>query len=339
MSDNKFSFGTLADGTPVTAYRLRRGGIEAVVIDYGAALQALTVPDRSGRKVDVVLGYGSAAEYESRPGNMGATVGRYANRIARGEFELNGKKYTLARNAPPNHLHGGVRGFDRHMWRAAKLGDAAISLRRLSQDGEEGYPGNLTVEVCYTLTDCGLKIDYYAESDADTPLSLTNHSYFNLNGGGTAMSHELTINAQGFTENDESCLPTGRILPVAGTPFDFRAAKPVGRDIGGNDPQLAVGHGYDHNFALDSRNAAVLYAPESGIELSVITDMPGLQLYTANFMDPVAGKNGEAFTPRCAVCLETQEFPDAPNRDNFPPAILRAGEKYHRATEWRFRVK
>ena len=339
MSVERTQFGKLPTGESVTAYRLSRGNFSAVIIDYGAAVQSLFVPDRYGRPVDVVLGYKSAAEYECRPGNMGATVGRYANRIGGGSFLLNGRKYTLAKNAPPNHLHGGFCGFDRRMWHVTELGGESITLARLSPDGEEGYPGNLSVSVSYTLTGCGLKIEYRAETDADTPLSLTNHSYFNLNGGGTAMRHKLKIEADGFTENDENCLPTGKIIPVDGTPFDFRAEKPVGRDIDLNDPQLAAGHGYDNNFVLTSRSAATLYSTESGIELRITTDMPGLQLYTANFMEPVAGKYGEKLTPRCAVCLETQEFPDAPNRESFPPAILHAGEKYCRLTEWAFGIR
>ncbi len=339
MQADSFPFGALSTGEEATAYRLCRGDISAVVIDYGAALQSLIIPGRDGCSADVVLGYGSAAEYERYPGNMGATVGRYANRIGFGEFTLDGHRYLLARNSPPNHLHGGVKGFDRRMWRVVHRSAESLTFSRLSPDGEEGYPGDLRVEVSYTLTDRGLRMDYHAVTDAPTPISLTNHSYLNLSGGGSAMAHELKISADDFTENDENCLPTGRILPVDGTPFDFRTAKPIGRDIDMRDAQLAVGHGYDHNFALRSRDAAVLYSHESGIELSVTTDMPGLQLYTANFMDPVAGKYGESFTPRCAVCLETQEYPDAPNHENFPSAILRPGEEYHRMTEWTFRIR
>lgn len=226
MFVDKFPFGALADGTAVTAFRISRGAMSAVLLDYGATLQSLVVPGRTGA-VDVVLGYESAGEYERREGNTGGTVGRYANRIGGGEFELNGRRYVLARNSGPNHLHGGLRGFDRRMW-SAEAGADHVRFSRLSPDGEEGYPGNLHVAVTYTLTECGLRIAYDAVSDADTVISLTNHSYFNLAGGGTALAHELRINAESFTENDENCLPTGRLIPVAGTPFDFRAAKPSG---------------------------------------------------------------------------------------------------------------
>ena len=337
MSVDKFPFGALADGTEVTAFRISRVAMSAVVLDYGATLQSLVVPGRTGA-VDVVLGYENAGEYERREGNTGGTVGRYANRIGGGEFELNGRRYVLARNSGPNHLHGGLRGFDRRLW-SAEAGDDYVRFSRLSPDGEEGYPGNLRVAVTYTLTGRGLLIAYDAVSDADTVISLTNHSYFNLAGGGTALAHELRINADSFTENDGNCLPTGRLIPVAGTPFDFRAAKPVGRDIGADDGQLAIGHGYDHNFALSGRDAAELYSPESGIAMHITTDMPGVQLYTANFLERIPGKRGALMEPHGAVCLETQEFPDAVHHVDFPSPVLRAGETYHRETELVFEVR
>lgn len=337
MSVDKFPFGALADGTAVTAFRISRGAMSAVVLDYGATLQSLVVPGRTGA-VDIVLGYENAGEYERREGNTGGTVGRYANRIGGGEFELNGRRYVLARNSGPNHLHGGLRGFDRRMW-SAEAGDDYVRFSRLSPGGEEGYPGNLRVAVTYTLTRRGLLIAYDAVSDADTVISLTNHSYFNLAGGGTALAHELRINADSFTENDENCLPTGRLIPVAGTPFDFRAAKPVGRDIGADDAQLVIGHGYDHNFALSGRDAAELYSPESGVAMRITTDMPGVQLYTANFLERIPGKRGALMEPHGAVCLETQEFPDAVHHAGFPSPVLRAGEAYHRETELVFEVR
>ena len=337
MSVDKFPFGALADGTEVMAFRISRGAMSAVLLDYGATLQSLVVPGRTGA-VDVVLGYESAGEYERREGNTGGTVGRYANRIGGGEFELNGRRYVLARNSGPNHLHGGLRGFDRRMW-SAEAGADHVRFSRLSPDGEEGYPGNLHVAVTYTLTERGLRIAYDAVSDADTVISLTNHSYFNLAGGGTALAHELRINAESFTENDENCLPTGRLIPVAGTPFDFRAAKPVGRDIGADDGQLAIGHGYDHNFALSGRDAAELYSPASGVAMNITTDMPGVQLYTANFLERIPGKLGALMEPHGAVCLETQEFPDAVHHADFPSPVLRAGAAYHRETELVFEVR
>ena len=325
-------------GEAVTLRRVESDALSFEVLDYGATLRSLRVKDAHGAWVDVVLGYDSLAEYEQNDGYLGAVVGRVCNRIAGAEFELDGNRYPLYQNDGVNHLHGGKRGFDKYVWDAEVLEDG-VKFSRVSPDGEEGYPGNLHVAVTYTLTERGLRIAYDAVSDADTVISLTNHSYFNLAGGGTALAHELRINAESFTANDEHSLPTGRLIPCAGTLFDFRAARPVGRDIGADDGQLAIGHGYHHNFALSGRDAAELYSPESGVAMNITTDMPGVQLYTANFLERIPGKRGALMEPHGAVCLETQEFPDAVHHADFPSPVLRAGAAYHRETKLTFDVR
>jgi len=330
-------FGALRDGTAVTAARLENSsGATATVIDYGATLQSLCVKDRGGRLVDVVLGYNDALQYESHGDYLGGTIGRVGNRIGGARFSLGGREYALAKNDGENHLHGGPMGFDRRMWSMCAEGDAVVC-ERLSPDGEEGYPGNLRVRVTYTLTeDNTLRIAYDADSDADTLFNPTNHSYFNLNGGGSAEGHWLQIFADRFCENDAATLPTGRLLPVEGTPFDFRAGKPVGADIGAQDEQLTRAGGYDHNFCLAGLRAAVLRGDKSGIEMTTYTDMPGIQLYTANFLSVRAGKGGSTMAPRGAVCLETQLYPNAMNCYGFPSPVLRAGRHMHSETVYAF---
>lgn len=334
------SFGALPDGTPVTAARLENArGCSVTVLDYGATIQSLLVPDRTGRRVDVVLGYDTAAAYEAGDGYVGATIGRVGNRIGGASFSLGGVTYTLAKNDGENHLHGGVRGFDRRVWRMTAEGEALIC-ERLSPDGEEGYPGNLNVRVTFTLTeDRALRVRYDADTDRDTPVNLTNHSYFNLNGGGSVLGHRLRINAERFCENDARCLPTGRLLYVEGTPFDFRAGKEIGAEIDADDAQLRRFGGYDHNYVLSGRTAATLLGEESGIELTVDTDLPGMQLYTANSLTERAGKGGRTMLPHAAVCLETQLFPNAMNCWGFPSPVLRAGERLHSETTFSFSVR
>lgn len=315
-------------------------GMSAAILEYGGILQSLTAPDRQGRPVDVVLGFDTLEGYRNDTAFLGATVGRVSNRIAGASFSLNGTEYPLAANCGRHHLHGGPEGFHRRVWRGERAGENAVRLSRRSPDGEEGYPGTLDVSVTYALTeDNALRITYEAVSDRDTPVSLTNHSYFNLAGGGDAMGHVLELAAGYFLENDGDCVPTGTLLPVAGTPFDFRTAKPVGRDIGRDDEQLRRGGGYDHNYVLSGSTAAVLSCPETGIVLTVRTTMPGMQLYTANALPDAAGKGGAPMGCRTAVCLETQQFPDAVHRANFPSPILRAGEQLREETEWRFTVR
>lgn len=334
------SFGALPDGTPVTAARLENGrGCSVTVLDYGATVQSLLVPGRAGRAVDVVLGYGTAAEYEANDGYLGGTIGRVGNRIGGASFSLGGITYALAKNDGENHLHGGLRGFDRRMWRMAAEGEALVC-ERLSPDGEEGYPGNLAVRVTFTLTeDCALRVRYDADTDRDTPVNLTNHSYFNLNGGGGVLGHRLQINAERFCENDARCLPTGRLKYVEGTPFDFRAGRELGAEIGADDEQLRLFGGYDHNYVLSGKTAAKLFSAESGIELTVGTDLPGMQLYTANSLTERAGKAGRTMGPHGGVCLETQLFPNAMNCWGFPSPVLRKGEHLHSETTFSFSVR
>ncbi len=283
-----------------------------------------------------MLGYDTGAEYEARDGNLGSTIGRVGNRIGGASFSLGGKTYELAKNNGVNHLHGGILGFGRRMWRMEANGDSVV-FERLSPDGEEGYPGNLQVRVTYTLTpDGALHIAYDADTDADTLVNLTNHAYFNLDGGGSAEAHRLQIFAERFCENDAATLPTGRLLDVEGTPFDFRAGKTVGADICADDEQLRRCGGYDHNFCLSGKRAAVLCGAQSGIEMTVWTDMPGLQLYTANFLSERPGKGGAVMRKRGAVCLETQLYPNAMNCYGFPSPVLRAHSHLHSETIYAF---
>lgn len=330
-------FGETKSGEPVTAYTISGvGGMRAVLLDYGATLQALAVPDARGVPTDVVLGYDSVEEYEENSGFVGATIGRVGNRIGAARFSLGGRTYMLEANDGENHLHGGRRGFDKRVWQAEQ-GEGYVRFSRLSPDGEENYPGDLRVSVTYKIDgDNALHIIYDADADKDTLANFTNHSYFNLNGGGSVLSQQLRINAERFTELGAGTLPTGRILPVEGTPLDFRTLKPVGRDVGEDDPQLALGGGYDHNFVLSSPHAAVLRSEQSGIEMNVYTDMPGVQLYSANFLSERRGKGGQIIGPRCAVCLETQLYPNAMNCWGFPSPVLHRGEHLHSETCYAF---
>ena len=337
MSVTSSLFGKTAAGQSVTAWRIESGALSVVILDYGATIQSLIVPDRADKPVDVVLGYDTVAAYEQNAGYLGATIGRVGNRIGGACFTLNGKTYQLAKNNGENYLHGGIRNFSKVIWQAEAVGDAAVRFSRLSPDGEENYPGNLQVSVTFTLADGGLQISYDADTDADTLVNLTNHAYFNLNGGGTALTHLLQINAEKFTENDAGCLPTGRFIAVAGTPFDFRSAKPIGRDIHADDVQLRNGEGYDHNFVLTgSQDAAVLYSEQSGICMTTRTTMPGVQVYSANHLTPRQGKHGAAYDVRHAICLETQLFPNAMRCYGFPSPILHTGEHLHSETAYLF---
>ena len=333
-------FGTLSDGTPVTAARLETAsGASLTVLDYGATIQSLRVPDHDGRLVDVVLGYDTAAEYERNNYYLGATIGRVGNRIAGARFSLNGTDYELAKNDGANHLHGGVKGFDKRMWDMT-VGDGAIVCKRLSPDGEEGYPGNLDVTVTFRLTeDNALHITYDAEADADTLVNLTNHSYFNLNGGGSVLDHHLQVFAERFCEGDAGCLPTGSLLDVVGTPFDFRAEKRIGDEIGAAHEQLLRAGGYDHNYCLSGKRAAALYSEKTGVEMTVDTDLPGMQVYSGNFLEKHPGKGGTEIDRRGAICLETQLYPNGMNCWGFPSPVLRAGSKLHSETVYSFGVR
>ena len=343
MKITKRPFGTLADGTAVSCWTMENAhGLRAELLDYGATIRSVQVPDRAGRLIDVVLGYDDLAGYAGNPSFYGATIGRFGNRIGGAEFALNGKTYWLAKNNGENHLHGGLRGFDKYVWDAEILEDG-VKFSRVSPDMEEGYPGNLAVSVTYRVENGALVIMYDAKSDRDTLCNLTNHSYFNLNGSGSALSHVLQINADQFLENSNQCMPTGKILSVDGTPFDFRAPKRVGQDIGANDQQLQNCGGYDHNFCLPDTGelyeAAVLSSPKSGITMKTLTTMPGVQLYTANFLGPWAGKGGTMYDKRGAVCLETQFYPNAMRCEGFRKPILKAGEAYHQVTVYAFSAK
>ena len=332
-------FGKTARGEAVTLYEIRTPELTARVLDYGATVQALVAADKNGRPVDVVLGHDTIEGYETHDGYLGACVGRVANRLGGAEFCLDGKTYHLYKNDGENTLHGGLRGFDKYVWDAEILEDG-VRFSRVSQDGEEGFPGNLTVHVTYRVAHGALHIVYDAKSDRDTLCNLTNHSYFNLNGGGTALHHTLQINAEAFLENSSQCMPTGNILKVDNTPFDFRTPKEVGREIDADDVQLKNCGGYDHNFCLPDGGslveAAVLQSAQSGITMRVYTTMPGMQLYTANFLGPWRGKGGALYERRGAVCLETQFYPNAMRCGGFRKPVLKAGEAYHQETVYAF---
>ncbi|BCX03907.1 MAG: aldose 1-epimerase [Candidatus Roseilinea sp.] len=347
MNIQKHPFSKLPDGSEVEQYTLtNEGGLTVQIITYGGIITALRAPDRNGTPGDIVLGFDSLAGYLAGHPYFGCIVGRFANRIAGGRFTLDGVAYQLAVNNGPNHLHGGLAGFDKKLWRATTgRSDGAISvaLSYLSRDGEEGYPGNLHVTVTYTLTrDNALHIRYLARTDKPTILNLTNHTYFNLAGQGDILDHEVTINADHFTPVNETLIPTGELQPVAGTPLDFRQPMRIGARI--NDPheQLVRAGGYDHNFIINGamgelRFAARVYEPSSGRVLEVYTTEPGMQLYTGNFLDgSIVGKGGTVYGRRAGLCLETQHFPDSPNQPNFPSAVLRPSESFHSATVFKF---
>lgn len=345
------SFGTTADGVAVDVYTLRNAsGLEVRVTNYGGIIVSLKTPDGGGRMADIVLGFDSLAPYEAGSPYFGSIIGRYGNRIAGGRFELDGETYTLATNNGPNHLHGGVRGFDKVVWDAEPFdneADRGLNLRYTSAAGEEGYPGTFEATVTYTLTDAGeLIVDYVATTDAATPVNLTQHSYFNLAGAGSGdiLDHELMIVASAITPVDSTLIPTGEIAAVEGTPFDFRAPTPIGARIDDDDPQLRNGRGYDHNFVLDGTGAGLALAarvsdPVSGRTLDVLTTEPGVQFYTGNFLDgTITGKESRVYGHRGGFCLETQHFPDSPNQPSFPSTILRPGEEYRTRTVFVFGV-
>lgn len=347
----KTAFGTMADGRKVDLYVLtNKHGMEVSITPFGAIVVGIKVPGRDGKVGDVTLGYDSLDGYVTDKAHFGATVGRYGNRIAHGEFSLNGAKYKLARNNGENHLHGGIKGFDKALWTVVQVsssGPASIRLRYLSKDGEEGYPGNLTAEVSFTLTDQNeLKIDYLATTDKVTLVNLTNHTYFNLGEADTILDHQLMLKASRFTPVDSGLIPTGELRDVAGTPFDFRKATAIGERIKQDDEQLKFGKGYDHNWVIDGGEkksltlAAAAYEPKSGRAMEVWTTEPGVQFYSGNFLDgTVEGKGGKKYPHRYGFCLETQHFPDSPNHPNFPSTVLKPGAKYQSETVYKFSAK
>lgn len=331
-------FGTLADGTEVHRWSLENGGTRLKVLSYGGVVQSLEIPDRDGRYANISLGYGDIASYVSGACYFGATIGRYGNRIAGGRFTLDGASHQLSRSEGENTLHGGTGGFDTQVWEAEEFTsgpDVGVRLNRVSADGEMGFPGTLTTQVTYTLTEHGAwRIDYAATTDRATVVNLTNHTYFNLSGegSGSVHDHELTLAAGRFTPTDGSLIPTGELADVTGTPFDFRRPKAVGRDIDADHAQLALAGGYDHNFVLDKgvtahpEHFATLRDPRSGRTMSIATTEPGVQFYSGNFLDGVPYGRG------AGLCLETQHFPDAPNQPAFPSTTLRPGETYRSVT-------
>lgn len=351
----KQDFGKLSDGQSADLYTLtNKHGMEVTITNFGATVVSLKVPDKSGKSGDVVLGHNNAGEYQAGKGYFGATVGRYGNRIAHGQFELDGKTYTLPRNDGENSLHGGTVGFNGRLWTAKDVSSAAgqaLELTYVSKDGEEGYPGDLKIHVTYSVPagENALKIEYSATTDKDTVLNPTNHSYFNLAGQGSGdnLKHELVIHASRFTPVDSTLIPSGELKKVAGTPFDFTKQTSIGARIDKDDEQLKFGKGYDHNWVLDKKAGATgpslaveVYEPTSGRVMNVLTTEPGVQFYSGNFLDgTVKGKEGKVYGHRSAFCLETQHFPDSPNHKDFPSTELKPGQKFHSITIYKFSTK
>lgn len=345
-------YGLTPDGAHVDGFAVRAGRITMRAIGYGAIITELHTPDRAGRMADIVLGHDSLQGYVDHSPYFGAVVGRYANRIARGRFTLDGTKHVLDTNNGVNHLHGGICGFDRVVWNAepfARETEAGIIFMHTSAHGDQHYPGELTARVTYTLSERGeLVVDYLATTNAPTIVNLTQHSYFNLRGadGRDVLGHEVTILADRYTLVDETLIPTGELAPVEGTAFDFQRSRPIGARIGDDNDQLRHAGGYDHNFVLraegnrdERRHVARVTEPESGRTIDVHTTEPGMQFYSGNFLDgSVTGKHGHTYAHRSGFCLETQHFPDSPNQPGFPSVVLRPGEEYRSSTMYTFGV-
>jgi aldose 1-epimerase len=352
LSVHKTTYGLAPGGVVVDAYTMRnRNHVAVQVITYGGTITNFGAPDRTGQFADIVLGFDSLPDYLKNTPYFGVIVGRYGNRIAKGHFTLDGKTYTLAINNPPNHLHGGIKAFDKVVWKAAPVQtDTAVgvTLTYVSPDGEEGYPGTVTARVTYTLNDRNeLAIDYGATTDKATPINLTNHTYWNLKGEGNGdiLSHELMINADSMTPVDSTLIPTGMITAVAGTPFDFRTPMSIGARVGANDEQIKNGRGYDHNLVLNRGaagplvHAARVIEPTTGRTLDIYTTEPGVQFYSGNFLDgKTIGKNKHAYAYRSGIALETQHYPDSPNEPSFPSTILRPGQSYRSRTVFQIGV-
>ncbi|HBU37995.1 MAG TPA: galactose-1-epimerase [Planctomycetaceae bacterium] len=342
------------DFDSIKLYTLKNeSGMTVRVTNYGAIVTSIIVPDRNGKQADVALGYDRVEDYINAVDKpyFGAVVGRYGNRIANGEFTLDGETYSLLKNNGENHLHGGAIGFDKVVWTVDEYVEGqALTLSYLAKDKEEGYPGNLQLKITYTLADDNsLVVDYHATTDRATPVNVTQHTYFNLKGEGqgTILDHQLMLNAKKFTPVDESLIPTGEMPTVAGTPFDFTTPKAIGRDIGQQNEQLVFGLGYDHNWILDTDGkegelslAAQVHEPSSGRVMEIYTTEPGIQFYCGNFLDGrLRGKSGKPYVHRGGFCLETQHFPDSPNQPNFPSTILKPGETYDSKTVFKFSAK
>jgi len=349
----KQPFGKTSDGRPVDLYTLtNKKGMEVEITNFGGIIVALKVPDRNGKFEDVVLGYDNLDGYLTNKAFLGALIGRYGNRIAHGKFTLNGATYTLPKNDGDNTLHGGPEGFNKRLWAAKDVSGAkgqALELTYLSAQGEEGFPGNLSAKVVYTLTDQNeLMIAYSASTDKETVVNLTNHSYFNLAGQGTGdiLGHQLMIRGDHITAVDENLIPTGELRPVKGSPFDFSHATAIGARINQDDPQLKVGKGYDHNWVLNSRGSqapvlvAEAYEANTGRVLQILTTEPGLQFYSGNFLDgTITGKGNKVYKHRYGFCLETQHFPDSPNHPKFPSTTLKPGQPYSTTTVFKFSTR
>jgi aldose 1-epimerase len=343
-------FGKTRDGVSVSIYTLtNQNGVTARITNYGGIVVSLQTPDRNGRMADIVLGFDALDGYLTHPGTFfGALVGRYANRIGHARFLLEGREYRLEKNDGDNSLHGGSRGFDKRVWTPRELPDGGLELTYLSKDGEDGYPGNLTATAVYHLSDANeLRIDYSATTDKDTVVNLTNHSYFNLKGAGSGdiLGHRLLLNADRFTPVDAGLIPTGELRSVHGTPLDFRKSTEIGARIEAADEQLKLAKGYDHNWVLNGNGAGLNLAarveePSTGRTLEVLTTQPGVQFYTGNFLDgSIRGKGGKAYGRRSGFCLETQHFPDSPNRPAFPSTELKPGQRFQSTTVFRFGVE
>ncbi|MBG85831.1 MAG: galactose-1-epimerase [Verrucomicrobiales bacterium] len=348
---NLTAFGKTNGGATVTQFALNNGnGLRADVIDYGATIARLFTHDRYGREADVVLGFDNIQQYESQSPYFGCVVGRYGNRIAKGRFKLTGKTYRLAVNNGPNSLHGGMKGFDKAIWEARPSidrGEPGIEFRHVSPDGDEGYPGKLTIAMRYVLTkQNAIRLEYEATTDKATPVNLTNHSYFNLKGEGEGdiLDHQLTMNSKAITAVNQDLIPTGDLMRVKGTPFDFTKSRRVGERIEDDHEQLRLGNGYDHNFVLNNKDArlrkcATVFESTSGREMEVWTTEPAVQLYVGNFLDGMKGKSGRPYRFRNGLCLECQHYPDSPNQPEFPSTILKPRGKYTQVTEYRFAAR
>ena len=345
MAISKALYGKLATGEEIYSYSLSNGFMTAEIINYGGIITKLLVKDKNGNETDVVLGRASLEEYTKNDGYIGAAIGRHANRIKNGSFIIDGREYHAGINENDNSLHGGAVGFDQKVWNVTECPDKnAVILEYTSPDGEEGFPGNLKTIMTYTVTDDNsLKIEYHAVSDKDTLCNLTNHSYFNLNGhdSGSIYGHTLRINADFYTPNNSECMPTGEVLSVAGTPFDFRNAKPIGQDINDKAEQIQMFGGFDHNFAIAGfgyRTAAVATGDKSGITMQVMTNQPAMQLYTANALPAGVHKSDKEYGVHGAFCLETQVFPNAMAHSHYPNPVLKANRPYIHITEYKFTV-
>lgn len=341
-------FGVMPDGSAVELYTLQSGALSCNVITFGGSLQSLRVPDRAGKPVDVLLGFDALEPYLTHGKSLGALVGRYANRIGGARFTLNGETYRLAaNNNGVNHLHGGLAGFNQRVWTVEDVGEDFLTLSLFSPDGEEGYPGALTVRVTYTLAEAGLTIAYRAECDRDTVCSLTNHAYFNLSGhdSGPVLDQMIQLLADRYTPTDPLSIPTGEIAPVEGTPMDLREPTPIGAHMGDAFPQLLQAGGYDHNWIPNGESGSLrpiarASSAVTGISMEVLSTLPGVQFYTGNYLDGCpAGKGGAAYANRWGFCLETQFYPDSPNHANFPSCVLRAGEVFDHTAAFRFSAK